>query len=364
MAEFKIDGRMKVKKLKELFKDEYQGTLRVYNGGKLADEEATLASIRNNDGAKGGTLTCRASRTVGKFIEDMWETFGIKIKVASPDDWVLALDGITLSKLKDIPNNAKKSDMEALIAYKRDNNNIEETIDNTLGFIKYDINLKEIINSIEGTNESISYPDNGAIFKIALGGLEKNELIEFIDAYNKNKDSNGDCYASDILKHLGLKYDNNDIASLNIHNIEDYLLHLTLFVSKKGHYGSIFKEFMRKFKNLKVFFAGYADSLYTKEYIGGPWICTPYTHLMDLGKDDEADDFEIYEPFGEDPAIHYFDSDSNYGSRFYETYDEAEEAMNELEEECENSEEEIRENEVVEVDEFTTMKDFLEENIF
>ena len=119
MAEFKIDGRMKVKKLKELFKDEYQGTLRVYNGGKLADEEATLASIRNNDGAKGGTLTCRASRTVGKFIEDMWETFGIKIKVASPDDWVLALDGITLSKLKDIPNNAKKSDMEALIAYKR-----------------------------------------------------------------------------------------------------------------------------------------------------------------------------------------------------------------------------------------------------
>lgn len=120
MAEFKIDGRMKVKKLKELFKDEFQGTLRVYNGPKIADDNDTLAAIRGNEGAKGGSLVCRSSRTVGKFIEDMWNTFGIKVKIASPDDWVLALDGITLSKLKDIPNNARKADMEALIAYKRD----------------------------------------------------------------------------------------------------------------------------------------------------------------------------------------------------------------------------------------------------
>lgn len=104
MAEFKIDGRMKVKKLKELFKEEYQGTLRVYNGSKIADDNDTLASIRGNEGAKEGSFVCRASRTVGKFIEDMWNTFGIKVKVASPDDWVLVLDGITLSKLKDISN--------------------------------------------------------------------------------------------------------------------------------------------------------------------------------------------------------------------------------------------------------------------
>lgn len=92
MAEFKIDGRMKVKKLKELFKDEFQGTLRVYNGPKIADDNDTLAAIRGNEGAKGGSLVCRSSRTVGKFIEDMWNTFGIKVKIASPDDWVLALD--------------------------------------------------------------------------------------------------------------------------------------------------------------------------------------------------------------------------------------------------------------------------------
>ena len=129
MAEFKIDGRMKVKKLKELFKEEYQGTLRVYNGSKIADDNDTLASIRGNEGAKEESFVCRASRTVGKFIEDMWNTFGIKVKVASPDDWVLVLDGITLSKLKDIPNNARKADMEALIAYKRDDK--EEDSHNT-----------------------------------------------------------------------------------------------------------------------------------------------------------------------------------------------------------------------------------------
>lgn len=119
MAEFNIDGRMKVKKLKELFKNEYQGTLRVYNKGKLADDDATLSSIRSNDGAKGGVLTCKANRTVGKFEEEMWNVFGIKVQVASPDDWVLALDSMTLSKLKDIPNNARKADMESLIGYKR-----------------------------------------------------------------------------------------------------------------------------------------------------------------------------------------------------------------------------------------------------
>lgn len=126
MAEFKINGRMKVRTLKEMFKNEFKGTLRVYDGNKstdvTADDEQTIASIKNSTGMKEGVLECRASRTVGKFIEEAWTKFGLKLKVASPDNWVLALDGITLSKLKDIPNNAKKSDMESLISYKRSEN--------------------------------------------------------------------------------------------------------------------------------------------------------------------------------------------------------------------------------------------------
>lgn len=130
MADFKIDGRMKVKKLKELFATEFGGTLRVYNGKKLAEDDATLASIRSNEGAKGGEFTCRASRTVGKFEQEIWDVFGIKVQVATCDDHVLVLDGITLSKVKDIPKYASKESMEEFLSYKRkgkENTSIESS---------------------------------------------------------------------------------------------------------------------------------------------------------------------------------------------------------------------------------------------
>ena len=121
---------MTVRQLKENFKNEFEGTLRVYNGREKADDSATLASIRVNDEAKGGEFVCRASRTVGKFKQELLDVFGIKVQVASPDDWVLVLDGITLANLKNIKKNAVKADMEELVAYKRKNtcesNNAEE----------------------------------------------------------------------------------------------------------------------------------------------------------------------------------------------------------------------------------------------
>ena len=127
MAEFKIDGRMKVKTLKENFFNEFGGVLRVYNGKSEADGDALLSAIRSNDAAKGGELKCRASRTVGKFEQEMWDVFGIKVQVATKDDWVLVLDGITLSKIKDIPKNATRKDMEKFISYKREETDDEDS---------------------------------------------------------------------------------------------------------------------------------------------------------------------------------------------------------------------------------------------
>ena len=120
MADFQIHGRMLVKTLKEQFFNEFGGVLRVYNGKSEADPNSTLAAIRSNDAAKGGDLTCRASRTVGKFEQEMWEVFGIKVQVATKDDWVLVLDGITLNTIKDIPEKAIRKDMEQFVAYKRE----------------------------------------------------------------------------------------------------------------------------------------------------------------------------------------------------------------------------------------------------
>ena len=70
MAELKISGRMTVKRLKENFKNEFGGTLRVYDGREKADDNATLASIRRNNEAKGGEYVCQGNRTVGRFERD------------------------------------------------------------------------------------------------------------------------------------------------------------------------------------------------------------------------------------------------------------------------------------------------------
>ena len=177
MAEFKIDGRMTVKTLKEKFKKEFEGTLRVYNGREKADDSATLAAIRTGD-AKGGKLVCRASRTVGKFEQEMMEVFGIKVQVASPDDWVLALDGITLANLKNIPKQARKADMEELVAYKR----------------------KSVTIGNDTNDESVCEQDccRNIAITISSGGLKEISLLPILndDCYNVVAENDMDAESS------------------------------------------------------------------------------------------------------------------------------------------------------------------------
>lgn len=147
MADFQIHGRMLVKTLKEQFFNEFGGVLRVYDGNKKAADDVTLASIRANDAAKGGELTCRANRTVGKFEKEMWNVFGIKVQVATKDDCVLVLDGITLNTIKEIPNNATRPDMEKFLAYKRkkEEGTEDEKAENLTGNVNEDLsNIEDI----------------------------------------------------------------------------------------------------------------------------------------------------------------------------------------------------------------------------
>lgn len=97
MADFSIDGRMKVKTLKKQFKDAFGATLRVYKAGVgFADDEATLASIRA-EGAKGGEIKVVGNMKVGNFEDKIKELYGIKVQVATADDSALANNDITLS---------------------------------------------------------------------------------------------------------------------------------------------------------------------------------------------------------------------------------------------------------------------------
>ena len=96
MADFTISGRMKVKTLKADFKANFGSTLRIYNGQKFADDDATLASIRKND-AKGGDVKINGNMLVGNFEKKILEEFGIKVQVADIENTKLISDSITLT---------------------------------------------------------------------------------------------------------------------------------------------------------------------------------------------------------------------------------------------------------------------------
>ena len=99
MAEFKIDGRMKVKGLKEKYKDTFGLTLRVYTTVTCkspAKDDATLASIRT-EGAKGGEITVGSNRKVGSFEKMVADAYGIGVQVANASNTKLASDDDTLA---------------------------------------------------------------------------------------------------------------------------------------------------------------------------------------------------------------------------------------------------------------------------
>ena len=98
MADFKLNGRMKVSSLKEQFNKCFGATLRVYTTPackQFADDDATLASIRA-EGFKGGELTVGGNLKVGNFEKKIQELYGIGVQVASADGKKLADNAATL----------------------------------------------------------------------------------------------------------------------------------------------------------------------------------------------------------------------------------------------------------------------------
>lgn len=99
MADLKINGRTTVRKLKADFKAAFGSSLRVYMSptckGKMADDSATLASIRA-EGAKGGELTVGGNKKVGTFEDEFVKTWGIGVQVANAADTALADNSKTL----------------------------------------------------------------------------------------------------------------------------------------------------------------------------------------------------------------------------------------------------------------------------
>lgn len=99
MADFNIDGRMKVKTLKANFKKAFGSTLRVYTTKackQFADEEATLSDIRDPKAA-GGKLSVGGNTQVGTFENKLSALYGIGVQVANADDSKLVDNKLTLT---------------------------------------------------------------------------------------------------------------------------------------------------------------------------------------------------------------------------------------------------------------------------
>lgn len=98
--------------LKARFNACFGAKLRVYSGRSQAEESATLGELGLT---KEGEFECRASLTVGSFIERMLSEYGLKVKIYTPDEWVAVLDGLTLERAGKVKKNATKADMESMI---------------------------------------------------------------------------------------------------------------------------------------------------------------------------------------------------------------------------------------------------------
>ena len=116
MADFSLDGRIKVKTLKANFKKAFGASLRVYTTPTCktpADDEKTLAALRA-EGYKGGELVIGSNLKVGNFEKKIADLYGIGVQVANADDTKLADNDITLSKVGCSESN-KQSSCEVIL---------------------------------------------------------------------------------------------------------------------------------------------------------------------------------------------------------------------------------------------------------
>jgi len=167
MNEFKLNDSMTVAAIKDLFKTLTGGTLRVKDGGKKADESATIASINKGKNIN-GVMQLNAEMTVDDFKSKMFSDFGLKVDVRTPDDWVSVPDGITLGQLRSLPKNAVKSQLEELVVAITDNGLKETVPDDDYPtyeecFAKYEPNPKA--NLVKYSNDGKVFVEIGSNFK-------------------------------------------------------------------------------------------------------------------------------------------------------------------------------------------------------
>ena len=96
MADIAINGNLRVGTLKKKFKDEFACSLRLYDGSKKAEDDATIASVAKEAIKKDSKVSVHGNHKIKNFEAQMKEVFGIRVQVALPDDSKLADNEHTL----------------------------------------------------------------------------------------------------------------------------------------------------------------------------------------------------------------------------------------------------------------------------
>lgn len=99
MSTFSISGRMSVKTVKKNFMDAFGGSLRILKDGKLADDGATMASLKA-EGCKGGELELKGNTKVAEMKKKVADLYGIDMQVYDANDKKLVDDGLTLASIR------------------------------------------------------------------------------------------------------------------------------------------------------------------------------------------------------------------------------------------------------------------------
>ena len=100
MADFDITGNMLIKSLKEDFKKEFGGTLRVYDGRSLANDNDTVGSVAKKTIKRGSEVRANSNLLVRTFEKSLKDSYGIRVEVATSDNSKLADDNCRLRDLK------------------------------------------------------------------------------------------------------------------------------------------------------------------------------------------------------------------------------------------------------------------------
>ena len=96
--QLEISGQMKIRTLKANFHQLFGSHIRLYDGNRLADNEATVASIAKTRISIGTSISAHGRTKVGNFEHKMMEAFGIRIQVANADDNRLVNNDLSLAQ--------------------------------------------------------------------------------------------------------------------------------------------------------------------------------------------------------------------------------------------------------------------------